>query len=84
MFQKINALAVKLERIASKTAYVFEVVKWGLEFIREVAGLLSRFPKPIDNESNAVSKNSSDENPAGLPSTDGTEVREQPVSEQPK
>lgn len=48
MYQTINGLAKKLEALLNRTAYVFEIFKWGVAALRSIASVLSSFPKPPD------------------------------------
>lgn len=50
MFQKISALAAKVERFVNNAAYVFEVVQWLITSLRQVAAILNSFPKPAGHD----------------------------------
>jgi hypothetical protein len=75
MFQKISALAQKIERLVNNAAYVFELIQWGLTALRDIAGILNRFPKPANydqKENDSVSQ----------PNTGGSEGSEKQQSGQ--
>lgn len=67
-FQKISAIAAKIERLVNNAAYVFEIVTWGLNALRQLSGILASFPKPAitdeEKKSDIVPQPNS-ERPAG-------------------
>jgi hypothetical protein len=56
MFQKISAIALRIEGIVNKTRYVFEVVTWSIETLRVIADRLRAFPKPANEEKDNISE----------------------------
>lgn len=50
MFQKISAIAQRIEGIVNRTRYVFEIVTWSIETLKLVADRLRAFPKPVNEE----------------------------------
>jgi hypothetical protein len=65
MFQKINAIADKIERLVNRANYVFAVVNWSIETFRIIAGQLRAFPVSKHEEKNDTISQSDPERTAG-------------------
>jgi hypothetical protein len=60
MFQKINAIADKIERLVNRANYVFAVVNWSIETFRLVANQLRTFPTAVNEQKENDSLSKSD------------------------